>query len=881
MKRAVLLFAAMMLGIMLSAQTQQGYVKTKGRMVDGKHVPGQGLKGATVSIKGRTTVLVEKDDGTFSFPVPSQTFMVEGVHKNGYQLVDVDDIRKTYNYSSNPIYLVMETPEQQMQDQLESERKIRRTLQRQLQQHEDELEALKEAHEITLEEYQQAMQKLYADQKNNEKLIADMAQQYAQMDYDQMDELNQRISNAILNGRLTEADSLLRSKGDMKSRVAEIKREQQVEAQRETEIAQAQKDLSEAMTGTQKKLEDIAKDCKKFFDLCKLNMEWDSAAYYIELRADLDSTNHSWQYDAAYYFNSQNDFDKAEYYFSKDLNIIRNQNLSNHFLLATMNGLALVYENTQRFTESEMILLEALETCRHLDLLQDNCKPELATLLTNLGNVYRKTQQFSKSEVVFNEALEIRRKLATDDPNTYEHNVAATLINFANMYYSIQCLSESEAMYLEALEILKRQAKDNPHAYEPDIASTLNNLAVLYNNTQRFKESEAMHLESLEIIRKLAIDNPQAYEPDVALKLNNIASMYYESERFTESEMMYLEALEIYRRLAKDNPQAFEPDLARTMSNIAVLYKYTQHITESEKMNLEAIEIYRRLAKDNPQTFEPNLARVLNNLASLFIGSQHFKESEELLLEALEINRRLVKGNPEANEPSLAKTLIGLTTLYSETHCYEQSVLYLKDATVVYQHLAQSNPQKYESQLISVLGNLSHYCIRIKHYTEAEQYAREALAIDSTKHWIYPRLAIALHYQGKYDEAEAVHQQLKDTLIVYQHLAQSNPLQYKSQLTSLLGRLSYYNIWIKHYVEAEQYAREAISIDTTMHWICSNLAVALLFQGKYDEAEQIYRQYKDELINTFLQDFDDLEIAGIIPEERRVDVERIKKLLTK
>ena len=147
MKRAVLLFAAMMLGIMLSAQTQQGYVKTKGRMVDGKHVPGQGLKGATVSIKGRTTVLVEKDDGTFSFPVPSQTFMVEGVHKNGYQLVDVDDIRKTYNYSSNPIYLVMETPEQQMQDQLESERKIRRTLQRQLQQHEDELEALKEAHE--------------------------------------------------------------------------------------------------------------------------------------------------------------------------------------------------------------------------------------------------------------------------------------------------------------------------------------------------------------------------------------------------------------------------------------------------------------------------------------------------------------------------------------------------------------------------------------------------------------------------------------------------------------------------------------------------------------------------------------------------------------
>ena len=68
MKKLFLLAAAMILGIMLSAQTQtqQGYVKTKGRMVNGKLVPGQGLKGATVSVHGRTTVLVNKDDGAFS-----------------------------------------------------------------------------------------------------------------------------------------------------------------------------------------------------------------------------------------------------------------------------------------------------------------------------------------------------------------------------------------------------------------------------------------------------------------------------------------------------------------------------------------------------------------------------------------------------------------------------------------------------------------------------------------------------------------------------------------------------------------------------------------------------------------------------------------------
>ena len=55
----------------------------------------------------------------------------------------MDACSKSYKYSSSPIYIVMETPEQQLQDQLDAERKIRRNLQKQLQTKEDELEKLK------------------------------------------------------------------------------------------------------------------------------------------------------------------------------------------------------------------------------------------------------------------------------------------------------------------------------------------------------------------------------------------------------------------------------------------------------------------------------------------------------------------------------------------------------------------------------------------------------------------------------------------------------------------------------------------------------------------------------------------------------------------
>lgn len=50
MKKAILVVAALLTSIILSAQTQQGYVKIKGRMVDGKYIPGEGLPETTIYI---------------------------------------------------------------------------------------------------------------------------------------------------------------------------------------------------------------------------------------------------------------------------------------------------------------------------------------------------------------------------------------------------------------------------------------------------------------------------------------------------------------------------------------------------------------------------------------------------------------------------------------------------------------------------------------------------------------------------------------------------------------------------------------------------------------------------------------------------------------
>ena len=99
--------------------------------------------------------------------------------------------------------------------------------------------------------------------------------------------------------------------------------------------------------------------------------------------------------------------------------------------------------------------------------------------------------------------------------------------------------------------------------------------------------------------------------------------------------------------------------------------------------------------------------------------------------------------------------------------------------------------------------------------------------------------------------------------------AYSSQLVYQSFCANMLGKFK----------EGEQYSLEAIKVDSTQHMAYTNLAADLLFQGKVEDAENLYRQYKAEFKDGFLDDFAEFERLNVIPEERKKDVERIKAML--
>ena len=267
-------------------------------------------------------------------------------------------------------------------------------------------------------------------------------------------------------------------------------------------------------------------------------------------------------------------------------------------------------------------------------------------------------------------------------------------------------------------------------------------------------------------------------------------------QRFADSEQMHKSALEIRKRLADTNPHAYNPDLAGSYHNLAILYSVTQRFNDSEQMFNSALEIYKRLMGENSFIYDQRLANCLFGFALLQLKQGKSTEAISRLEQALEFYKKEVEQGKSINY--YTKIMSRLDQLYVQEKKYSQAYQCFKRNIPLLKTLYQSDKSNYIELLNGILVSQSFFAIFEKQYTEAENYSKEALKVDSTRHVAY-----------------------------------------------------------------------------------SNLAAALLFQGKYQEAEKIYRQYKSELKEGFLSDFEEFSKAGVIPKNREEDVEKIKQLLLK
>lgn len=699
--RFVWSIAMWLLVSVVGAQTQQGYVKTKGRMVNGQVVPGKGLIGAVVSLKGRTAVLVNQSDGHFSFPIVGQTFVIEGVTKQGYQLVDADISRTPFQYAESPIYLVMETPEQQLEDQLEAKERITMALRKQYQSALAENKRLREERRISQDEYEKAMQRLVSQQRNNSVFVSKLVDEFSKVDYDQLDEFNRRVHEFILNGEFRQADSMLATKGDMSSRIVAFQNEWQVLTKEENRLSQQQQAADQLDSHLRKQLADLAQDCLSKYQIFKMRFQNDSAAYYLELRAGLDTANVEYQRQAGDFLTDYlNNYSQAEVYYQRALSCAnRFYGEESDWSATLLNQIANVLYYQDRYTEAlqkyeQSLAISRLDESRQALNITVNMR-NMAAIYRNINNDYR------KALAVYEKTLTMRQELL----GQRHPLIAEVLFDIGVSYNNLGEYDKALGYEEKALDMFRESGDE----YLTDIASVLDGIGTIYFNQGEYGQTLNYYKQSFDI-RKEIFGQHHVLTAD---NLRGIGDTFYRLGEYDQALDYLNKSLAI--RMEKQGEK--HTGVASTLNAIGNVYYNKKEYRVALDHYIRALAIQKQVLGEKNRV----VATTLNNIANTYRNQEDYATAATYYVQVLAIRKDLLG----PRHPLVSVGLNELGNAYrilkqndKAIDCYEQ-VLDIGPTPQGLCELDIVSVLRYTSMLYSMKGNLE----------KAVAYAERALPL--------------------------------------------------------------------------------------------------------------------------------------------------------
>lgn len=620
------------------AQTQQGLVKTRGRMVNGQLVTGAKLSGVNITLNYGNS-LVSGSQGSFSFNVPpGKKFSLISAIKKGYTLCDPEYTKRSFSYSQSDLfYVVLDDENQHQADVNASIRKVRKTLTEQLLKREEEIENLKAQNLLTEKEYQDRLQELYDNQSKAEQLVKKMAELYVSIDYDQLDKYDQQIQMYIEEGNLQKADSMILGKGDIEQRVADYYNSVKANENERLELNKREAQLEKSELGVKKKYEELSQDLYRRYEIFMQQFQQDSALKYLKIRADLDTTNLIAVWNYAHLCSEQKKYSDCEKYYLICLRgyMSMNEQVQISYI---QHNLGSLYENTRNFVAAENHYLKALEIKNALFKKNpEKYRDDIAITQNSLGVLYWRLHNYSKSEKFYKLALDNREKLFKLNPKDYRISLADTQNNLGILYRAIKDYANSEKFYILSIKNKEQLFNQNKDVYRDDLASSQNNLAIFYYTIHDYLNSEKYFILALNNYDSLYIQNQNAYLEDLAMVQSNIGSLYQETQRYDESENFLKLALSNYEKLYIKNSNAYRDYLAATQHSIAILYLNLLDYKKSELYCLSALDNFEQLFMQYKDSYLEQYAGCYNLMANIYLNNSEIDKAFKNIEKAINL----------------------------------------------------------------------------------------------------------------------------------------------------------------------------------------------------------------------------------------------------
>ena len=579
-KYRYLLLCAISLLVVLTAaaQTQQGYVKTLGR----PQQAGVALSGVSVRVKGAHNAVLSKSDGTFSVLLtgkkPGDAYTLQQVQKKDYELNERAVIGRQYAYSDKvPLTIVMVSTAQLQADKQRIENKAYQVAERNYKKQLALIEKQKAENSITIEVYRQQLRELQDKFEKYQSLIDGLAEHYAHVDYDQLDEKEREINLCIENGELERADSLIHTLFDPTD---VLKRNQEALARLDQQESQARELLAQANADWAAVLKQQEKDAEHLYQLYTIALsrfDNEKARQYIVTRAELDTTNVGWQNQAGLYISEYiGDYRKTMTYCQRVLRQSILQYGEEHDWTAT------AYNNIGYIYNCQGDYAKALEFHSKALAIKENVlgkeHPGVATSYNNIGLVYDSQGDYAKALEFHSKALAIREKVLGP-----EHPDVATSYNNIGIVY------DSQGDYVKALEYYSKALAIQEKvlgAEHPNVASSYNNIGLVYHRQDDYAKALEYFSKALAIKEKVLGKE----HPDVALSYNNIGAVYDSQGDYAKAQEFYFKALVIWENVL--GPE--HPNVATSYGNIAMACFIQKEYTQAIEYFKKALKIYEK-----------------------------------------------------------------------------------------------------------------------------------------------------------------------------------------------------------------------------------------------------------------------------------------------
>jgi serine/threonine protein kinase/tetratricopeptide (TPR) repeat protein len=357
------------------------------------------------------------------------------------------------------------------------------------------------------------------------------------------------------------------------------------------------------------------------------------------------------------------------------------------------------------------------------------------------------------------------------------------------VYWALGDYQSAEAMHRAALTIARREWGSE----DMRVATTLHALTAALRKRGSYREAEPLDREALRVKRLLAGEK----SPEVVSSLNSLAGDLDGLDDHDGAERLLREALTLGREIHGQEHR----DIGVSLNLLALVLRARGNHTESIELNREALLLRRKLlGPDHPETFQS-----LHNLALNLMDQGDLGEAERLLREVLQ-TEKAVAGQ---EHPGVALTLYNLGTVaLKRGRLAEAEALHREALELRRKRLGLDHP------LVAVsLGALAETLWSSGSFAEAESALREVLALEQRRPGhdslrvanTYHNLSVLLRKSGDVANSEIMRREAARETLLHARTHETNSV-------------------------------------AVLESAISDLAEVLYRQGRYEEAEPLYRE---------------------------------------